>query len=156
MFNSKERTKQVYAKVKLSDGRCLTGRFVIAETSSLLATLNGEGKFAIFVDYHDNHKLIAKSSIVEANEKRPEKVKSLPKLIDDGFDPYKILAIEHNTPFEVIERQYQRLARRYHPARYTHPEMPAEIASYARSMSRLLEQAYQAVCADSVALAESA
>lgn len=87
MFNAKDRTKQVYAQVKLSDGRCLEGRFIIPETSSLLMTLNGEGKFAVFVDYHDNHKLIAKSSIVEANEKTPVHVKPLAAINDNGFDP---------------------------------------------------------------------
>lgn len=70
--------------------------------------------------------------------------------------PYKILAIEHDTPRDVIERQYARLSRRYHPGRYTHPEMPAEIAYYARNMTRQIEQAYEAVCADSGEIAASA
>lgn len=145
MFNSQERVKQVFARVKLSDGRELDGKFIIPEQSSLLMTLNGEGKFAVFVSHDGDHKLIAKSSIVEANEKQIKKIKPLLPSNDNGFDPYKILGVEQSTSLELIKAQYKKLARQYHPGRYTHKEMPCEIAEYALSMSKQLEQAYQAL-----------
>lgn len=148
MFNSEKRVKHIYAKVKLSDGRELDGKFLIAETSDLLMTLNGEGKFAVFVSHEGDTKLIAKSSIVEANEKVLKKVRPLSSSNDNGFDPYKILGVNAETPFDVIESQYNKLARRYHPGRYTHKEMPREIAEYAVATSQLIEQAFQSLAAN--------
>ena len=145
MFNSEQRVKHIFANVKLSDGRKLDGKFIIAETADLLMNLNGEGKFAVFVTHEGDTKLIAKSSIVEANEKSIKKVKPLPSSNDNGFDPYKILGVSAETPFDVVETQYIKLARRYHPGRYTHKEMPVEIAEYAQSMSQLIEQAFQSL-----------
>lgn len=145
MFNSEQRTKHVFAEVKLSDGRQLDGKFLIADTSSLLMTLNGDGKFAIFVNHSGDHKLIAKSSIVEANEKVITKIKPLSSFNDNGFDPYKILGIEQGCDKDVIHARFKTLSRRYHPGRYTHKEMPTEITDYAISKSRLIKQAYQAL-----------
>lgn len=145
MFNGQERTKEVHAHVELSTGRILDGKFIIAETSDLLRTLNGDGKFAVFIDHEGNHKLIAKSSIVEAKERRPVQVKSLDAGNDNGFDPYKILGVTHEASFDVIKVRYLDLARRYHPGRYAHKEMPAEIAQYALEKSRVIEQAYEAL-----------
>jgi len=147
MFNSEQRVKHVFANVKLSDGRQLDGKFLIAETSSLLMTLNGEGKFAVFVSHDGDTKLIAKSSIIEANEKVIHKVKPLSCSNDNGFNPYKILGVDPETAFDVIEEQYKKLARKYHPGRYTHREMPKEIAEYAVAMSQLIEQAYHSLAA---------
>jgi hypothetical protein len=147
MFSAQERVKHIHVSVKLSDGRALDGRFIISETSDLLRTLNGEGKFAVFVDHEDNHKLIAKSSIVEANEKTISRVKPLDATNDNGFDPYKILGVSPETGFDVIERQYKKLSRSYHPGRYTHAEMPTEIAEYAVARSLLIKQAYQSLTA---------
>ncbi len=147
MFNSEQRVKHVFASVRLSDGRQLDGKFIIAETSNLLMTLNGDGKFAVFVNHKGNTKLIAKSSIVEANEKQIKKIKPLACSNDNGFDPYKILGVSTETTFDIIEAQYKKLARRYHPGRYTHKEMPTEIAEYALSISQQVEQAFQSLAA---------
>lgn len=148
MFNGQERTKEVLAQIELSTGRILDGKFIIAETSDLLRTLNGEGKFAVFIDHEGNHKLIAKTSIVEANERRPVQVKPLDAGNDNGFDPYKILGVTHEADLDVIKVRYHELARRYHPGRYAHKEMPAEIAQYALEKFRLIEQAFDALSAD--------
>ena len=142
MFNSEERVKHIQVAIKLSDGRKLDGKLIISETSNLLRTLNGDGKFAVFVAHNGDHKLIAKSSIVEANEKQRNPAKSLSSHNDNGFDPYKILFIPHDADSQLIESQFKKLSRSYHPARYTHAEMPQEIAQYAIEMHKLVEQAY--------------
>ena len=142
MFNSEDRVKHIHVAIKLSDGRQLDGKLIIAETSNLMRTLDGDGKFAVFVDHTGNHKLIAKSWIVEADEKQRQGPTGLPSTNDNGFDPYKILAIPHEATDQIIEAQYNKLSRRYHPARYTHEEMPQEIATYAIEMHNLVEQAY--------------
>lgn len=148
MFNSEQRVKHIFANVTLSDGRRLDGKFIIAETADLLMNLNGDGKFATFVTHEGETKLIAKSSIVEANEKVIKKVRPLSPSNDNGFDPYKILGVTAQTPFDVIKTQYIKLARCYHPGRYSHKEMPTEIAEYAVSMSQAIEQAFQSLAAN--------
>ena len=142
MFNSKERVKHIAVAIIMADGRKLDGKLIVAETSSLLRTLNGDGKFAVFVAHNGDHKLIAKSSIVEANEVVIKPVKTLSSSNDNGFDPYKILGLSNQASLDVITAQYKKLSRAYHPARYTHSEMPLEIAAYALDMSNLIEQAY--------------
>ncbi len=142
MFNSEERVKHIQVAMTLSDGRKLDGKLIIPETSNLLRTLNGDGKFTVFVAHNGDHKLIAKSSIVEANEKQRKPAKALSPNNDNGFDPYKVLNIPHDANSQMIESQYKKLSRSYHPARYTHVEMPPEIAEYALEMHNLVEQAY--------------
>ncbi len=142
MFNSEERVKYIVVAMVLANGRELDGKLIIAETSTLLRTLNGDGKFAVFVSHDGNHKLIAKSSIVEANEIVVKPAKALSSSNDNGFDPYKILALPKEASFDAISEQYKKLSRCYHPALYAHDEMPVEIASYALDMSNLIEQAY--------------
>jgi len=142
MFNSQERIKHIQVAITLSDGRKLDGKLIISETSNLLRTLNGDGKFAVFVAHNGDHKLIAKSSIIEANEKQRKPVKNLSPNNDNGFDPYKILSIPRDADRQLIESHYKKLSRSYHPARYTHAEMPQEIAQYATEMHTLVEQAY--------------
>lgn len=142
MFNSEERVKHIQVSIKLSDGRKLDGKLIIAETSNLLRTLDGDGKFAVFVAHNGDHKLIAKSSIVEANEIQRRPAKPLKSNNDNGFDPFKTLAIPHDADRQLIETQYKKMSRSYHPARYTHSEMPQEISNYAIEMHNLIEQAY--------------
>ncbi len=142
MFTAKERCKHVFAKVKLSDGREIDGKFVIAETSDLFRTLNGEGKFVMFVTHDDDHKLIAKSSIIETHEHDMRKIKPLAAKNDNGFNAYKTLKLEPGASASEIEESYRRLSRSYHPKRYRHAEMPLEIRDYAIAMSKQIELAY--------------
>ena len=156
MFSSEQKIKHVFARIKLSDGRQLDGKFIISETSDLLRTLNGDGKFAVFVDHEGNHKLIAKSSIVEANEKNIKPVKPLSPTNDNGFNPYAILGVDPQTSPYIVRQQYEALARKYHPSRYTHAEMPAEIAQYATEMSKHIKLAYESLTKDENDVAVSA
>jgi len=149
MFKAAQRTKHIFAKVKLSDGRLLDGRFVVSETTDLLASLEGEGKFAVFVSHEGDTRLIAKSYIVEANEKAIKRINPLSPCNDNGFDPYRILGVSAQVPFEAIKEQYNILARRYHPAQYTGKDTAPEIVEYADSMSKLIAQAFQALATNS-------
>jgi len=145
MFKATQHTKHIFARVKLSDGRQLDGKFIVSETTNLLACLNDEGKFAVFVSHEGDTRLIAKSMIIEANEKAIKKITPLSPCNDNGFDPYKILGVSTQAPFETIQEQYNMLAQRYHPAQYTGKNRAPEIIEYADSMSKLIEQAFQAL-----------
>ncbi len=149
MFRAAPRTKHIFAKVQLSNGRQLDGRFIISESTDLLTSLNDGEKFAVFISHDGDTRLIAKSCIIEANEKAIKKIRPLSPCNDNGFDPYKILGITPQTPFAAIKEQYKMLTERYHPAQYTSKDTAPEIVEYADSMAKLIEQAFQALATNS-------
>lgn len=145
MFSSENATKTIQAIVKLSDGTVLTGSFVIAMTSDLPRSLNGDGQFIEFEAMDGQRSFIAKSNITLATPSNIPKAKKLDAGIDsDGdFNPYRVLKIKPRSDISDVRTAYHSLAKMYHPDRFSNTELPDEMAKYAENMSRLINAAFQ-------------
>ena len=145
MFNSDSATKNVPATVKLTDGRCLQGNIILAMSSDLPRTLNGESRFIQFETINGQRSFIAKTSLAEAIPSDIPKVKKLDTGTDSDkdFNPYRILQISPESDFSEVRTAYFERAKAYHPDRFSGVELPQEMALYAANMSRLINAAYQ-------------
>ena len=84
------------ASIELTDGRRVSGRFLISRSKALIDILNGTTQFLEFEPYDGDDEIIAKSSI------QSQRMISVPSgrepstfIQDNGnFNPYDILGIE--------------------------------------------------------------
>ena len=73
----------------------------------------------------------------------------------DGFDPQSILGVPSNASFDDIRAAWHRLAKIYHPDRYSNAELPGEVREYLASMARRVNAAYAALEAPQLAVKRS-
>lgn len=137
----------ISAKITLDDGRQLTGKFVIPINKSIFDILNGSGGFIEFEAFNGEAELIAKRALrsvkllsVPRSENLQAKLRSL-----DGFNPHNILGVARGASREEIHSAYLKLARIYHPDRYSTAQLPDEISSYLSTMARRINAAYDAL-----------
>lgn len=145
MFNSENATKDIPVTVKLVDGSVQLGKVIIGMTSDLPRTLNGEARFLEFEDMSGSRQFLAKHSLAGVTPTDIPKVRKLDTGTDsDGeFNPYRILKIAPGSDADTIQAAYYKRAKMYHPDRFSGTELPEEMASYARNMSRLINAAFQ-------------
>lgn len=146
----------ITAKIELTDGRHVSGRFLIARSKSLLDVLNGPAQFIDFEPYNGDLEVIAKSSI------RSLRIISVPtgrhpsKIIKDAdnFNPYEVLGIEKGAARATVRAAFHNRSKTYHPDRYSNAELPEEVMDYLSSMARRINAAYE-VLSEEVAKAEA-
>lgn len=158
MFNSGNATKNVSAIVKLADGTAVSGSIIVAMTSDLPRTLNGEGNFLEFEDLDGKRSFIAKNAITQTIPNDIPKVKKLDagRDSDEEFNPYRVLKIAPGSDADTVRNAYHELAKKYHPDRFSNAELPPEMAKYADNMCRLLNAAFQMLSATAAAPAQPA
>lgn len=155
MFNSGNATKNVSAVIKLADGSAVSGSIIVAMTSDLPRTLNGDGNFLEFEDLDGNRSFVAKTAISQAIPNDIPKVRKLDagRDSDEDFNPYRVLKIAPGSDAETIRMAYHERAKQYHPDRFSNTELPPEMAKYADNMCRLLNAAFQMLSASAPAAA---
>ena len=142
MFNSKERVKTIQATVAMNCGNKLDGRFIIAETSDLQRTMNGQGKFVDFETHDGSRMMLAKAAISAIVQREVPKSTPLEVDNDNNFDPWLVLGVERDTPWHAIKSRFEALERAYHPQRFSVAGIPSEISNYAVEKSKLIAFAY--------------
>lgn len=63
----------------------------------------------------------------------------------EDFDPYLVLGIDPDTPFDEVRRQYAQLMRENHPDRLLARGVPAEFMAIATERAAALNAAYEAI-----------
>ena len=63
----------------------------------------------------------------------------------DGFDPHAILGLVSTASFDDVKAAWHRLAKVYHPDRYSAAELPPEVRDYLANMARRVNAAYAAL-----------
>ena len=121
------------AEIELADGKIRKGKLWVPVGKSLADVLNGPQpfvEFTVFGDEGTSH--FAKANIVAA--KAVEIPKSVPlqerRGVAGGDDPYQILGVAPGTPWFGVREAYIKLAKTYHPDRYSGIDLPKEVREY--------------------------
>lgn len=158
MFNSENNTKSVPVSVTLTDQSVHMGNMVIAMTSDLPRTLNGDTNFLEFEDMSGTRCFFAKHALSQVTPTDIPKVKKLDSGTDsdEDFNPFRILKISPESDAAAIQAAYYQRAKLYHPDRFSGCDMPDEMARYADNMSRLVNAAFQVLSNQSKPVAPQA
>ena len=140
-------TSAVTIEASLDDGRILKGKVAIPMQRTIYDVLNGPGSFIDFEPFDGERHLIAKSTLRSLKMIATGRGPNLQaRLRDaDGFDPYAILGVPRGSAWDDVKAAYHRLAKAYHPDRYSSAELPREVADYLAAMARRVNAAYAAL-----------
>jgi len=129
--------------LSMMDGRTLVGELIVNIGGTIERTLNNDMRFILFRDLDQSERMIAKSGILDAQERQTTKVVDLPtegKM--DGTDPYTVLRIARTATDDEIREAYLAQAKAYHADRFANIGLPVEVQEYTNSMSRRINEAY--------------
>jgi hypothetical protein len=131
----------------LDDGRILKGKVAIPMHKTVYDVLNGPGVFLDFEPFEGERQFIAKSSLrtvkLLAVSRGPNLQARLRDM--DGFEPHAVLGLARAATWDDVKAAYHRLAKVYHPDRYSSAELPVEVRDYLASMARRVNAAYAAL-----------
>lgn len=144
--SSPEQTS-VAIEASLDDGRVLKGKVAIPMHKTVYEVLNGTGVFLDFEPFDGERQFIAKSSLrtvrILSTGRGPNLNQRLRDL--DAFDPHTILGVPRSSSWDDIKAAFHRLAKVYHPDRYSSVELPAEVRDYLAAMARRINAAHAAL-----------
>jgi DnaJ domain len=145
--DSQPEQSAVAIEASLEDGRILKGKVVIPMHKSIFDVLNGTNAFLDFEPFEGERQLIAKASVRTVKMLSVGRGPSLQtRLRDmDNFDPHAILGVARTATWEDVKTAFHRLAKIYHPDRYSNAELPSEVAEYLAAMARRINAAYAAL-----------
>ncbi len=140
-------TVAIPVEATLDDGRTLRGKFLVPQGRTVVEVLNGGAQFLEFEPYGGERTLLAKSSLksvkpvnVPGNSQLSRRVNEV-----DTFDPYAVLGLRAASSFDEVKAAYHRLAKIYHPDRYSMAELPPEVREYLAASVRRLNAAFSAL-----------
>jgi len=144
------------ASIELTDGRRVSGRFLISRSKALIDILNGTTQFLEFEPYDGDVEIIAKSSIQSLRMISVPSGREPSTFIQDNgnFNPYDILGIEKGADRAEVRAAFHKSAKSYHPDRYSNADLPQEVMSYLEAMARRVNAAYE-VLSEETAIAEA-
>ena len=145
--DSQPETSAVAIEASLDDGRVLRGKVAIPLQRTIYDVLNGPGTFIDFEPFDGERLLIAKSTLRAVKMISAGRGPNLQARLrdNDGFDPYAILGLPRGAGWDDVKSAYHRLAKSYHPDRYSNAELPREVADYLAAMARRVNAAYAAL-----------
>ncbi len=138
MFNAENATKDIPVTIVLTTGEVQYGKLIIAMTSDLPRSLNGDSKYFEFENLAGDRCFFSALAISQITPTDIPKVKKLDAGTDsdESFNPYRVLKISPDADLETIKHAYHEQVKKYHPDSFTGAELPAEMARYADNMSR--------------------
>ena len=137
----------VPVELAMIDGETVKGRLLIAMGRNVFEVLNGPGAFLEFEPYGGERSFIAKASISNVRMINVPRVPNLNQRLRDldGFDPHAVLGVPASASFDEVKSAWHKLAKIYHPDRYSSAELPQEVRDYLSSMARRVNAAYAAL-----------
>lgn len=137
----------VEVELELDDGALLRGKVRLSTTKGFAEALNGPATFLEFVPQGEERLYLSKSAIRSI---KPIHVPGAEGLASrqpssGGFDPFQVLGVTRETPWEDIRGAYHRLSKAYHPDRFQSVELPGEVRDYLAQMTRRLNAAFAAL-----------
>jgi hypothetical protein len=137
----------VPVEVALLDGTTARGKLLVPAGKTIAEALNGAGGFIEFEPYGGERSFLAKAQLTSIKPVRVPKAPNLgARLSDpDGFDPHAVLGLTAGASRDEARQAYFRLAKAYHPDRYTTAELPEEVRAYLAAMARRVNAAHAAL-----------
>lgn len=134
----------VPAEITLADGEALKGKIAVPQSKGVSDHINGPAPFLEFEPYGGERTWIAKTAL---RQLKLVGIPAVPALggTTDSSDPYTVLKLGRNAPWEEVRSAYLRLAKTYHPDRYAGTELPAEVKDYMEANARRINSAYAAL-----------
>jgi hypothetical protein len=137
----------ISVEITLHDGRELRGRLTLPPGRTLTEVLNGSATFVDFEPFGSERTYLAKSAL---HAIRPLELPSAPSLgggrrSSDAVDPFAVLGVPADAGKDEVRQAYLRLAKVYHPDRYSMAELPKEVREYLSGMAQRVNAAYDAV-----------
>lgn len=132
-------------EIELVTGQRRRGQIWITAGKSLADVLNGAQTFLEMVPLGESQScFLAKAHIVSAHLLEIPKFSPLHDRRKSGpsDDPYEILAVSQGAPWSMVRDAYLKLAKLYHPDRYSSIDLPAEVQEYIGSRARRINAAY--------------
>ena len=131
-------------KIVMNDGRELAGRLMMSGSKRIDEELNGDGNFIDFSFADGERQLISKAAILSVTAVELPRCDQLDLRNVDAMkpNPYRILGITPNAGRDEIRTAYHRLAKQYHPDRYSNVELPDEVREYFSAVTRRINGAY--------------
>lgn len=134
-------------EASLEDGRVVKGKVAIPSQKTVYEVLNGPGVFLEFEPFDGERQFIAKAAVravkLLAVGRGPNLQARLRDM--DAFDPHAILGLTRAATWDDVKAAYYRLAKLYHPDRYSAAELPKEVRDYLAAMARRVNAAYAAL-----------
>lgn len=137
----------VPAEITLVDGEILKGKFFISAVRHIYDVLNGPDMFLEFEPYSGKRRFLAKSQLSDVkliNAPTPRSLSSSLREIDN-FNPYAILGVERESPWDKVRENYVALSKIYHPDNYAQAKLPTEVSEYMAAMARRINSAFEAL-----------
>jgi DnaJ domain len=134
-------------EASLDDGRVLKGKVAVPLHRSVNDVLNGSATFLEFEPFDGERQFIAKTQLRAVKIISVGRGPSLQQRLRDadGFEPYTILGLTRAAAWDDVKAAFHRLAKLYHPDRYSTAELPPEVREYLASMARRINAAYAAL-----------
>lgn len=135
------------AELTLSDGEVVKGRLLIPTGRNPVDAFNAPGSFLEFERYGAERTYFSKAHVHAIKLINVPKAPNLGTRVRDldGFDPHAILGVPAGSAFDDIKSAWHRLAKVYHPDRYSSAELPPEVAEYLAIMARRINAAFAAL-----------
>ena len=143
--NLTSQTTQIPATITLSSGETLNGSIIAAGTGRLPEVLNSPSSFIEIISHIGDTRHINKAAIVSIDPLTVAAADQLSRRNVDAaaFDPYAILGVGWQASLPELHQAYLKLARTYHPDRYAHAGLPAEVTGYIAAMAKRINAAWE-------------
>jgi hypothetical protein len=132
-------------EIELTHGEVRKGKLWVPIGKPLADALNGTQTFVEFTPFGEERTaLLAKAQIVVV---RPIEIPKLVPLHErrgaaGGDDPHHILDVASGAPWATVRESYIKLAKAYHPDRYSGMDLPSEVVEYLGAKARRINVAY--------------
>ena len=135
----------ISVEVAVAEGTIAKGRLFVAMGKTLADVLNGTAGFLEFEPFGGERMFLAKSQLASIKPLGIPRAPNLGQRSSDpsGIDPYAVLGLAAGADREEIRQAYVRLAKAYHPDRYTTVELPEEVRAYLAVMARRINAAHR-------------
>lgn len=129
------------------EGEAAKGKMFIPMGRNIFEVLNGAQTFLEFEPFGGERTYVAKAAIRNVRIMPTPRAPSLTNRLreTDGFDPYSVLGLPTQAPFEDVKAAFHKLSKLYHPDRYAGAELPDEVREYLAQMARRVNAAYTAL-----------
>jgi len=135
----------VAVEVTLADGETVTGRAAVPNARSVHKLMDGGEPFLYVEQFDGEASFIPKASIKALKLVTPMRPQPLNSRAADAtnFDPFRVLGLSRDAPWDDIMSAYHRLAKVYHPDVYASVTLPPEVATYLTARASEVNAAFR-------------